>query len=261
MSTINPETAKKFVNTVELPPVEAQAKLVGAPPIDFDEKKSQAMIVASEIMSFVKGVSVQRRDDITHASLLAQLVADYKTRKNNDVNKWYDAYFNALLNIGWVLHEKKLSEYHEYSNGAEAHNAIIGIATTLLGANTTAVKVITSILEGIKQKEASKPWITLFDRESKFVNESHFQISLCEQGEDDQFLISLMAFGLKAESTITQVLFFEMHEDTVDLSHYQGKVTVSDHVLSNIRDLVKQKLGDRASDFIAAVPDNLIPQK
>jgi hypothetical protein len=77
MVTITPGTARQFLHALELPPSTARG-FEAAPLIDFNEQKNQAMVVASDIVSFVKGVSVERRQDITNACLLAQLAANKK---------------------------------------------------------------------------------------------------------------------------------------------------------------------------------------
>jgi hypothetical protein len=101
-----------------------------------------------------------------------------------------------------------------------------------------------------------KPWITLFDRESKYTNVARFQIALVEQGDADQFLVSLMAFSLEAQSTLTQVLFFKIRSDSVKLKHCTGKVTINDAVLSGgVRAQIKTKIAAYASNFIASLPD------
>lgn len=257
MRKITRETAHQFLKGLELPPSTARgfALVEKTPLIDFDEQKNQAMVVASDIVSFVKGVSVERRQDITNACLLAQLAASRKVHDKTQIIDWYDAYFDVLENIGWVIQDRGFASYEDKANGLEAHEAILKVAATILVPSPTALLVITSTLEAMKSIEAGKPWITLFDRESKHANVARFQIALAEQGDEDQFLVSLMAFSLEAESTLTQVLFFKIRSDSVKLKHCTGKVTINDDVLSGVRAQIKTKIAAYASDFIAALPD------
>ena len=80
MKKITPKSAREFLSSVKLPPpTRARGGVEGVREIiDFNAQKNQAMIVASDIVSFVKGVSSERRQDIVNASLLAQLVANKK---------------------------------------------------------------------------------------------------------------------------------------------------------------------------------------
>ena len=252
-----PQSAREFLNTVKLPsPARARGGVEGVREIiDFNAQKNQAMVVASDIVSFVKGVSNERRQDIVNSSLLAQLVANKKVPDKKNIIEWYNAYFDVLENIGWVIQDRSFSSYTEEADGLEAHEAIIKVASVFLGAAPAALAVVISTLEALKSMDSSKPWMTIFDRESKQAKTGHFQIALAEQGDNDQFLVSLMAFSLKAESTLTQILFFKIRNDEVELEKCSGKVTINDKVLSSIRDLVSQKIAAHTSDYIAKLPD------
>jgi hypothetical protein len=252
-----PQSAREFLNTVKLPsPARARGGVEGVREIiDFNAQKNQAMVVASDIVSFVKGVSNERRQDIVNSSLLAQLVANKKVPDKTNIIQWYNAYFDVLENIGWVIQDRSFSSYTEEADGLEAHEAIIKVASVFLGAAPAALAVVISTLEALKSMDSSKPWMTIFDRESKQAKTGHFQIALAEQGDNDQFLVSLMAFSLKAESTLTQILFFKIRNDEVELEKCSGKVTINDKVLSSIRDLVSQKIAAHTSDYIAKLPD------
>ena len=72
--------------------------------------------------------------------LLAQLVAKKKTSDPNQIYAWYNAYFDVLTHIGWVVQDQGFAEYHESSDNFEAHRAILAIATTLLGSSSNSVE-------------------------------------------------------------------------------------------------------------------------
>lgn len=251
MSEISPASARRFLDQVELPAI----TLTGfegvdeTPAIDFDALKNQAMVVGSDVVSFVKGVSEERRQDIVNSALLAQLVANNKV-KNGDVFEWYDAYFDVLTNLGWVIQDKGFSSYEENADGLEAHEAILKVATVLLGAAPTALAIVTSTIEAMKSMDKDNSWITIFDRESRSAETARFQISLAEEDENGRFMITMMAFGLKADSTLTQILLFKIRSDKVTLKHCSGKVTINEDVLAGVRDKIRTKLIGRASGYI-----------
>jgi hypothetical protein len=255
MKKISSKSAREFLNAVELPPLRRGSLKRGRDIIDFNAQKNQAMVVASDIVSFVKGVSNERRQDVVNASLLAQLVANKKVPDKTRIIEWYNAYFEVLENIGWVIQDKSFSSYTEEADGLEAHEAILKVAAVFLGASPAALAVVISTLEALKSMDPSKSWITIFDRESKDVKSGHFQIALAEQGDNDQFFVSLMAFSLKAKSTLTQILFFKIRNDEVELQKCSGKVTINDEVLLSVRNRVSQKIADYTNDYIAKLPD------
>lgn len=252
MPKISAASARHFLDDLELPAV-AKGGYEGVdetPRIDFDALKNQAIVVGSDVVSFVKGVSAERRQDIINSALLAQLAANNKVKDRNNVFEWYSAYFDVLTNLGWVIQDKGFAEYQEQADGLEAHEAILKVATVLLGAAPTALAIVTSTIEAMKSMDKDNPWITIFDRESRSAETARFQIALAEEDEAGQFMVSLMAFGLKADSTLTQILFFKIRSDKVSLKHCSGKVTIDEDVLAGVRDKIRVKLIGRTGGYI-----------
>jgi hypothetical protein len=230
------------------------AKSEPVPQVVFDATKAQATVVGSEIVSFVTGVTAERREAIVNSSLLAQLIAKQAVPDQSRIYDWYDKYFDALANLGWVIQEKGFSEYAEAGTEFDAHSAIIGLATTLLGAAPAALAIVKSALDSLHQMDASSPFITLFNRESQVAKAARFQISVAEQGPDGQFMVTLMAFGLQAKSEVTQVLFFRWRKGDATFQHYDGKVTINTTVLDAVQDELKARLVEHTKSYLRAIP-------
>ncbi|MGE5239326.1 MAG: hypothetical protein ACM3ON_11030 [Chloroflexota bacterium] len=259
MKHISAEHALSFVKALELPAPRGYDELLGdktVKPVEygFDTAKNQAMVVGSDIVSFVQGVTPERREDIVNSSLLAQLAAKKKVSDPTKIYDWYNAYFDVLTNIGWAVQDQGFAEYSESSAGFEAHEAILSVAAVLLGPGATTLAIIKATLDALKSMSTDSPWITLFNRESQSAHTARFQVTLAEQSSDDQFLVSLMAFGLEAKAALTQVLFFKFHSNEASLKHYSGKVTINAHVLASVRDAIKNKLAGFAKDYVEALP-------
>lgn len=129
------------------------------------------------------------------------------------------------------------------------------MATALLAGSPGALALVKTTLKALEQMSVESPWITLFNRESQSANTARFQVSLVETDEHGQLLISLMAFGLKAETTLTQVLFFKFHANQVTLQHHSGKVTINAPVLASVREQVAGKLIAYTTEFVKALPE------
>lgn len=257
MTSISLKSARSFVAQAALPEVArnraaAVAETVAA---GFETAKNEAVVVGSDAISFVSGVTAERREAIVNSSLLAQLVARKTVGNSTDIYAWYDAYFDVLANIGWVVQQKDFAEYRQASQNFEAHEAVLAVATTLLGAAPTALALVKTTLDALHSMNADKPWITLFNRESQNARTAHFQITLAEQAADGQFFVTLMAFGLEASSTITQVLFFRMTANEATLRHCSGKVTIDTAVLDELRANLKAKLVAHSRDYVRKLPD------
>ena len=250
------QQAQIYVSELELPSLRLEGLEGTAPSSDYlSAAKDQAVIVGSEITSFVKGVTPEQRQDIINSTLLAQLVAKKRVPDATDIYRWYDQYFDVLSNIGWLIQDRQFATYSESSDGFEAHQAIIDVAKTLLGPNLAALAVVQSALASLKSMSENSPWITLFNRESKVAKTARFQVSVAERAQDGQFLVSLLAFGLEAQSELTQVLFFRFMTNDARLKHYSGKVTIDSDVLAGVRQAIKEKVVSFAGGYVRALPD------
>jgi hypothetical protein len=249
--------AKTFVQRAVLPPpppaVLGEEKAPGeeAP---FDAVKQQAAVVGSDVVSFVKELGPDQRKDIVNATLLAQLVASKKvpeTKSLDDVKAWYKEYFNVLAHIGFAVQDSGFAEYTEGGTTFEAHEAIIDIAKAIL-AGTTALPLVIKTLESLKSMNKDSPWLTIFHRQSRSANTARFQVSLADGDATGSFL-TLMAFGISAKATVTQVLFFRLKKNESTLHHQSGKMSINDGVLALVREDVAAKIGKFTKEFVAGL--------
>jgi len=131
---------------------------------------------------------VQQRDQREGA----QLFANKTVPNQSDISAWYDAYENALTSIGWVLQSKSFAAYDFKSTDVDVHEAILAIASGLLGGTATAgYALIKSTLDSMQKLSDNSPWITLFRRESQHDRTARFQVSLVSQQSNNDFLVSL----------------------------------------------------------------------
>src|SRR5690348_4479244 len=116
------DKARNFVAGAELPPPPHISKArEAAEPLKLVKEKTQALVVGSDVMSFVTGVTPERRQDLVNASLLAQLVATKRVPDPTNLQAWYDAYFEVLTNLGFAIQDRQFAEYSEKSDDFEAH--------------------------------------------------------------------------------------------------------------------------------------------
>ena len=72
--------------------------------------------------------------------------------------------------------------------------------------------------------------------------------------------MTLMAFGLEAHSTLTQILFFNIHASDDVLKHFQGKVSVNAKILVGVRDEIEKKLAEHVAAYVRTLPDLNAPR-
>jgi hypothetical protein len=246
-------TALDYVTSLELPAVPAQ--LEGA--VDdstgsaFQTAKNQASVVGSELISFVKGVTPESRQAIANSALLAQLAANKSVPPNGDIYRWYDRYFDVLGNIGWVIQDRGFTTYKASGNGFEAHEAILDVAASLLSPGATTAVILTETIKALRSlKEANSPLITLFDRQSQHAQAARFQVSLVQDSADKDFMVALLAFGLEANTKVTQVLFFRFRSSDATLKHMSGKVTITPEIMARVAPAIDAKVAAFQTSFV-----------
>src|SRR4029453_4148529 len=124
--------------------------------------------------------------DLVNASLLAQLAAKKQFPTPLDiegVKAWYKKYFDVLANIGFVIQDQGFAEYKENADTFEAHEAILDVATAILGPASSALKIVTTTLQSLKKRDTDSPFLTLFHRESRSAKTARFQVTLADEDE------------------------------------------------------------------------------
>lgn len=261
--SLTPESAKAFVERAELaaarPLLLAESGSEDAKKVAdfvFDKTKDQASVVGSDVVAFVQGLTPEQRQDVVNATMLAQLVAKSKVKNPqtlDDVLKWYDEYFDVLDNIGFVVQNRGFAQFAEKGTQVEVHEAIIEVAKVALGAAPTALLLVTKTLESLKSMNEGSPWITLFQRETRSAKTAHFQVTLAAPDKDGGLLITLLAFGMEAKSTLTQVLFFKVKKDEATLRNANGNVSINPNILAHVRPTIEKKLQDHVDGFFAGL--------
>lgn len=257
MTTSGVAQARAFVQQAALPPTRPET--LDAPPpgeqSPFDAARQQAAVVGSDVMSFVEEITPEQRKDIVNATLLAQLVANKKLPDVEDLDgilAWYKQYFDVLSQIGFTVQDKGFAQYVEKADTFEAHEAIIDIVKVALAGVPAALPLVIKTLESLKKMSEDSPWITLFHRESRLANTARFQVSVADN-EQSGSLLNVIAFGLSAESTVTQVLFFRFKKNQATLQHNSAKLSINDTVLTAVRDDIAQKIAKYSKDFVAGL--------
>jgi hypothetical protein len=246
--------ARSFIVQAELPA--PYPEILGEPaPGDtspFDAAKQQAAVVGSDVVSFVTEVTPEQRQDIINASLLAQLAANKRVPDPQDlksIEDWYTAYFDVMSRIGFAVQSKGFAQYVEKADTFEAHEAIIEIVKTALAGAPAAIPLVIKTLESLKNMSQDSPWITIFHRESRSANTARFQVSAADTGSS----LTVLAFGISAKATVTQVLLFKFKSNESTLQHNSSTLTINPAVLAAIRNDIAQKITKFSKDFVAGL--------
>lgn len=228
--------ARTLIQLAELPEVAAftaDAPAGGGMP-EFDMAKQQALVVGSDVLSFTVGVEAEFRKAIADSALFAQLVAIRKVGPNADPMAFFDAYFATLLGLGWMVQKRDTSEFTYKGDGFDVHEAAIGVITAFLSPISGAAAVVLTVLKGLQQMNSGKPFITLFDKQSRHAKIGQFQFTYVHKDPEHGLSAEIMAFALTADEVVTQVLFFRLKKGTTLLRRSLGTLSIDTAALSEI---------------------------
>ena len=112
------------------------------------------------------------------------------------------------------------------------------------------VSIVVGVLNGLQNMDKSTPWITLFDRASQHAHGAKFQVSFVDADADGQPEISLLCFGIQADRSITQVLFFKFSAQSAEVKTATGKLGVSMERLTGARDAIAARVKPFIQDYV-----------
>ncbi|MEM8693726.1 MAG: hypothetical protein AAGG57_17840 [Pseudomonadota bacterium] len=251
---VTQDSALALVESIELPDHDTfhTSESDALPQPDLTQDSGQNIAVGSQIAGFGAGFDPALRPAIANAFLIAQLAADGAIANSGGGSEaWYSAYLGILTGLGMMAEDSTVSMREVSATSLYLHNEIIPVLTTLLGP-AAATSTVLTVLSGLEQMDQDSPWITLFDRSSQRASANQFQISQAEM-IDGVPRITLAAFALSAERSVTQVLFFRYSTSQATLKQFSKSLGLNTHVLSTAAPRIAEKLADRTLDFIADI--------
>jgi hypothetical protein len=210
----------------------------------------EALAVGAQLAEFSDAVPTSLRGPITDCILLAQLAANKAAGDAEDVFRWYDKYLEVLQNIGWTTRNLEFQTQQVSAEHGDVHKEIIPVIAMMLGPQVAAVSIVVGVLNGLQNMDKSTPWITLFDRASQHAHGAKFQVSFVDADADGQPEISLLCFGIQADRSITQVLFFKFSAQSAEVKTATGKLGVSMERLTGARDAIAARVKPFIEDYV-----------
>ena len=215
---------------------------------EIEASSGQALVtVGSQLAEFDPAVAAGVRGALANNLLLAQLAANKAASQSNDMATWYGKYNDTLQNTGWNLAEAEFQNQTIENKNANVHEEIIPIITAMLGPQVAAVSMVVNVLKGLQNMNKDSPWITLFDRSSEHASGAKFQVSYVDLDAGGNPRIKAMYFGVLAERSVTQVLFFKFAGQRAELRKASSTMSASVDLLN----ATKPKIASRVQEFIA----------
>jgi hypothetical protein len=252
------DDAHRFVEAIDLsgiprPPI-AQGAGAAASTI-FDGVRQQAQVVGSGLLSFATGVTSEMRQAISDSALLAQLHANKQTAPGADPRAWFDAYLDVLANVGWVMQGLAWNDYSTKGVAAEVDEHIIEVLQAALGPGAAALAIVDAAIKALKGMQPDTSWLQIFSRESEHAQMARFQIGLVQPGEADDLRIDLLACLIKANKTLTQVLFFKFRKASASFEANSAAASLNKVSVAALQPAIQSKVLAYQAHYVSSVID------
>lgn len=240
-------SARDYVMKLDLP--DAGPAFEAATPLEFSDEH-EAVAVGAQLTEFTAAVPAGVRGAIADSILLAQLAANKITTQTEDVFRWYDKSIELLQNIGWQVRDLDFQAQQVSDQKGWVHKEMIPVLALLLGPQAAAASIVIAVLTGLQNMDSSSPWITLFDQASQHARGAKFQVSYVDADAQGEPEISLLGFGIQAERTITQVLFFKASAQSAEVKKASAKLAVSMERLNSAKDALAGRVQPYIADYV-----------
>jgi hypothetical protein len=244
----SPASINQFVQSLDLPEMGPRLETVETPP-QFSEQR-EVVAVGSQLTEFDTAVSAAAREPIANALLLAQLAANKAASQSADVFGWYAKYNEVLQGIGWHVSDSEFQTQTIQNKNSDVHKEIIPVVTAMLGPQVAAVSMVVSVLKGLQNMNEGTPWIKIFDRSSEHARGAKFQVSYVDLDPSGNPQITAMCFGVQADKTITQVLFFKFASHRAEIKNATTKMSASMPLLNATKGEIAARVQVFISDFV-----------
>ena len=80
-------------------------------------------------------------------------------------------------------------------------------------------------------------------------------MGLVDVGEDADIYVSMLAWVIKAKSSVTQVLFFKLKAEDVALKTNTAKVSLNRSALADLQPIIRAKVRAYQHDYVSSIKD------
>lgn len=242
--TINPGL---FIESANLGDVTESVALEGTTPLDLD-KLPAGVVSGTTLIDFSAVPDQNVRAGVSLAMLFASRVATKAMTPDDDEDDWLAAYTTNLSELGFSVAGSAIVDSRFKKIGLRVHKAIIPFLTVAFG-GVAVGPIILAGLKNLQEVDASSPWITLFDRETRRfkARELHFAaVSSTETDTNIRYAIARLNVALSD----TNVFFVKLTDAEAHFESSTTTMSANNGLLAIMEPKLRARLADLANNFI-----------
>jgi hypothetical protein len=239
--------ARSFIAALDLPPAPARTR--DGPAAALPDPAAPAVTTGQNLIEFAPAVDAAIRPAVTDALLLAQLAADKAGAASPD--GWYESHRSVLAHLGFVSSGLTRTAQDFSTTNEDLNEAILPVITAAFAGAAVPALVIAT-LEQLSAASPEKPWLKLFEQETRHVGARQFQISMVDSAAD-ALVVRMLGFALEISQEAAQILFFRHARDTGAVERLEGSFSVPAATLAGLAPELATKLAERRHAYLAAL--------
>ena len=216
--------------------------------VQFSVSKSQGLVDAGSLVSFVGNVGKQQRTDVLNSTLFAQLAADKKFNRQRQAEKWFEFYQFVLSKLGWNIQEYHFEEYKSHGEKMQISEEIVSILRATLSKDE--LEVVERTIKSLQSSENEPCWNVFSQKCSAASSNANLQILTCKVDSSGQITMSLGSFHFSAKSMQPRWLWFHYNSANIIFYKCTPISTLNITVYDAVRDEIIKKLGDYTQRLI-----------
>lgn len=238
------ESRLAFIDAIELPERAPRRFVTEPPPPDFSQ---DGFVSAGSLASFDDAVSDDRKADVLHSELLAQLAADKAYDAQTQPMEWYGKYTEVLKNIGWVIQAQDWRPYHSSSASFDIDAAVLDILRAV--ALGDGLAIIQATFEALRNTGQDSSQVEMFDHKSTKGGNANFRAFPCYMAEMG-IAVSFSGYQITTTETITHFLWWTFRSSDTEVQAAASTYVLDEQVYEPLRKAILDKLGLNANEFI-----------
>jgi hypothetical protein len=218
------------------------------PSLDLD-KLPQGVVSGNTLIDY-SATSEAMRGGLSLALAFANRSALAALGPDADEDDFFAAYKSNLVRLGFNVSQGAFVKSRFKKKGLVVHKAIIPFLTAALG-GVGIGPVLVSLLQNLQSIDSDRPWITLFDRETRMfeTREMHFAAATSNHDLTSVRHVAARLFFVDKE---TNVLFFKISEMAAEFESATMTLGINNGLLASIEPALRKRLATTARDFISS---------
>ncbi|WP_439669201.1 hypothetical protein DAMDJJ_28090 [Cupriavidus necator] len=224
----------------------------GGPGLQLD-KLPAGVVAGNTLIDYSGTASDEMRSAVSLAMVFAGRVAAKQVGKDAPEDEWLAAYQTALGQLGFSVGGTAMQRARFSKKGLLVHNAIIPFLTIALGGAGVG-PVILAALHNLQEMDKDRPWVTLFDRESRRHESRELHFAAIASDSTTTTIRHVIA-RLAYEATTTNVLFLKIDDVTAEFESATTQIIGNNQLLATIAPKLRERMEQDIGGYIATVGD------